>query len=221
MAPEALAAGLTTYIVLLFSLSFHEAAHAWTASLMGDETARHEGRITLNPLKHIDPLGTVVIPLLQIFWGGIPFLGWAKPTPVEPRHFRAGLWQRAHVLVWGAGPASNLLLAILFTAALFVGLRLGAAESRPALALLTTGVRLSALNTGGATPREGSFNVNGLRSTFNNFLLDGLDNNAYGTSNQGFSNQVMQPPPDAVAEFKVVTNNMSAEYGRAGGATTT
>jgi hypothetical protein len=89
-----------------------------------------------------------------------------------------------------------------------------------ALVLLTTGARLSALNTGSAsTVREGSFNVNGLRSTFNNFLLDGLDNNAYGTSNQGFSNQVMQPPPDAVAEFKVVTNNMSAEYGRSGGAT--
>jgi len=87
------------------------------------------------------------------------------------------------------------------------------------LVLLTTGVRLSALNTGGFTPREGSFNVNGLRSTFNNFLLDGLDNNAYGTSNQGFSNQVMQPPPDAVAEFKVVTNNLGAEYGRTGGAT--
>jgi hypothetical protein len=77
------------------------------------------------------------------------------------------------------------------------------------------------LNTGSVTttPREGSFNVNGLRSTVNNFLLDGLDNNAYGTSNQGFSNQVMQPSPDAVAEFKVVTNNMSAEYGRSGGAT--
>ena len=89
-----------------------------------------------------------------------------------------------------------------------------------ALALLTTGVRQSAIGTGSSsTLREGSFNVNGLRSTFNNFLLDGVDNNAYGTSNQGFSNQVMQPPPDAVAEFKVVTNNMSAEYGRAGGAT--
>jgi hypothetical protein len=89
-----------------------------------------------------------------------------------------------------------------------------------ALMLLTTGVRQSAIGTGSSsTLREGSFNVNGLRSTFNNFLLDGIDNNAYGTSNQGFSNQVMQPPPDAVAEFKVVTNNMSAEYGRAGGAT--
>ncbi len=89
-----------------------------------------------------------------------------------------------------------------------------------ALALLSPGVRLSSLNTGSAsTVREGSFNINGLRSTFNNFLLDGLDNNAYGTSNQGFSNQVMQPSPDAVAEFKVVTNNMSAEYGRSAGGT--
>ena len=87
-----------------------------------------------------------------------------------------------------------------------------------ALALLSPGVRLSALNTGSSqTVREGSFNINGLRSTFNNFLLDGVDNNAYGTSNQGFSNQVMQPSPDAVAEFKVVTNNMSAEYGRSAG----
>ena len=89
-----------------------------------------------------------------------------------------------------------------------------------ALALLSPGVRLSALNTGSAsTVREGSFNINGLRSTFNNFLLDGIDNNAYGTSNQGFSNQVMQPSPDAVAEFRVVTNNMSAEYGRSAGGT--
>jgi hypothetical protein len=89
-----------------------------------------------------------------------------------------------------------------------------------ALALLTTGVRQSALNRStNSTPREGAFNVNGLRSTFNNFLIDGIDNNAYGTSNQGFSNQVMQPPPDAVSEFKVVTNNESAEYGRSAGAT--
>ena len=89
-----------------------------------------------------------------------------------------------------------------------------------ALALLTTGVRPSDLNRGGTgTNREGSFNVNGLRSMFNNFLIDGVDNNAYGTSNQGFSNQVMQPPPDAVSEFKVVTNNESAEYGRGAGAT--
>jgi hypothetical protein len=88
------------------------------------------------------------------------------------------------------------------------------------LALLASGVRQSSLNKASqGTPREGAFNVNGLRSVFNNFLIDGIDNNAYGTSNQGFSNQVMQPPPDAIAEFRVVTNNQSAEYGRAAGAT--
>jgi hypothetical protein len=89
-----------------------------------------------------------------------------------------------------------------------------------ALSLLSPGVRQSNIGTGSvAQPREGSFNVNGLRSTFNNFLIDGVDNNAYGTSNQGFSNQVMQPSPDALEEFRVVTNNMSAEFGRSGGAT--
>jgi len=68
------------------------------------------------------------------------------------------------------------------------------------------------------TPREGAFNVNGMRSTYNNFLLDGLDNNAYGTSNQGYSAQLVQLSPDAIAEFKVITSNYSAEYGRVGGA---
>jgi len=88
------------------------------------------------------------------------------------------------------------------------------------LVLLTSGTRQSSIGTGSiSTNREGSFNVNGLRSTFNNYLLDGLDNNAYGTSNQGFSNQVIQPSPDSLAEFQVVTNNESAEYGRAAGAT--
>jgi len=86
------------------------------------------------------------------------------------------------------------------------------------LALLTTNVHKSPLAMNATTPREGAFNVNGMRSTYNNFLLDGLDNNAYSTSNQGFSNQVANPSPDAVAEFKVITSNFSAEYGRVGGA---
>ncbi len=85
---------------------------------------------------------------------------------------------------------------------------------------LTAGVVPSPAELGtNYTQREGSFDINGLRSVYNNYLLDGLDNNFYGTSNQGFSNQVVQLSPDAVAEFQVVTNNMSAEYGRAGGAT--
>jgi len=85
------------------------------------------------------------------------------------------------------------------------------------LALLSAGVQRSQLGLAG-DPREGSFNVNGLPSALNNFILDGVDNNAYGTSNQGFSNQVTQVSPDALQEFKVQTNNYSAEYGRAGGA---
>ena len=85
------------------------------------------------------------------------------------------------------------------------------------LALLSAGVRRSSYAVANP-PREAAFNVNGQRSTFNNFLLDGVDNNAYGTSNQGFSSQVVNLPPDAINEFRIVTNNMSAEYGRTSGA---
>ena len=88
------------------------------------------------------------------------------------------------------------------------------------LALLATNVHKSPIAAAFApngTPREGSFNVNGMRSTYNNFLLDGLDNNAYSPSNQGFSSQVVQPSPDAISQFKVITSNFSAEYGRVGG----
>ncbi|MEQ1764921.1 MAG: TonB-dependent receptor, partial [Pyrinomonadaceae bacterium] len=87
------------------------------------------------------------------------------------------------------------------------------------LALLAPGVRESSTNSpAGGGGREAAFNVNGLRATVNNFLLDGVDNNAYGTSNQSFSSQVVQVSPDAIAEFKVQTNTYSAEFGRAGGA---
>src|SRR5882757_993592 len=85
------------------------------------------------------------------------------------------------------------------------------------LALLATNVHRS-IYAYAVPPREGAFNANGLRSTYNNFMLDGVDNNAYSTSNQGYSNQVAQPSPDAIAEFKVITSNYSAEYGRVGGA---
>jgi Carboxypeptidase regulatory-like domain/TonB-dependent Receptor Plug Domain len=86
------------------------------------------------------------------------------------------------------------------------------------LVLLTPGVRESSQNGITTAGREASFNVNGLRNTVNNFLLDGVDNNAYGTSNQSFSSQVVQVSPDAIAEFKVQTNTYSAEFGRSGGA---
>jgi Zn-dependent protease len=97
------------FIVLLFSLTVHEAAHAWTADMLGDPTARILGRVSLNPLVHIDPIGTVVFPLLAIV-AGVPLIGWAKPVPVNVtklRHHR-----RDYVLVAAAGPASNLCIAI-------------------------------------------------------------------------------------------------------------
>jgi hypothetical protein len=87
------------------------------------------------------------------------------------------------------------------------------------LVYLAPGIIPSPIAGQDADSREGSFNANGLRSVFNNYLLDGIDNNYYGTSNQGFSNQVVQLSPDAVAEFRIITNNTSAEYGRSGGAT--
>ena len=86
------------------------------------------------------------------------------------------------------------------------------------LAALVPGVRRNILENTTDSSRDASFNVNGQRSEFNNFLLDGLDNNAYGTSNQGFSNQAIPPSPDAISEFRVETDNYSAEYGRSAGA---
>jgi Zn-dependent protease len=96
------------FIVFLFSLSFHESAHAWTSSRFGDNTGRMLGRITLNPIPHIDPLGTIVLPLLGAL--GMPFaFGWAKPVPVNPDNWTDR--RTANILVSAAGPLSNLLLA--------------------------------------------------------------------------------------------------------------
>jgi len=106
------------FAVLLFSLSLHEAAHAWMANRLGDPTARMLGRITLNPIKHIDPLGTVILPLIMLFVGPGFLFGWAKPTPVSPRNFKNVT--RDDILTTVAGPASNLLTALGATVFLLV-----------------------------------------------------------------------------------------------------
>jgi Zn-dependent protease len=135
-----LALGITQFVVLLFSLSFHESAHAWTALRQGDSTAQSLGRISLNPLVHIDLIGTVVLPLVMIFTGA-PLLGWAKPTPVNPRFFKNLRW--GQIVVSAAGPVSNMLLALVFTAALFVASRV---FPYPALVvLLKLGIQLNVL----------------------------------------------------------------------------
>lgn len=113
--------GLILYLILLGSLSVHEWAHAWTADKLGDPTARSLGRVTLNPIAHIDPIGTVFLPLLMILMP-VPFaiFGWGKPVPVDRRNLSKPV--RDDVLIAMAGPLSNLL--ILIFAAVLVGLYL-------------------------------------------------------------------------------------------------
>jgi Zn-dependent protease len=100
-----------TFLVLLFSLTVHETAHAWTADRLGDPTARLLGRISLNPAVHIDPIGTIVFPLIALLTN-VPVLGWAKPVPVNITRLR-GNWKRKYMLIAAAGPASNLVLAVI------------------------------------------------------------------------------------------------------------
>jgi Zn-dependent protease len=99
------------FLLLLISLTVHEAAHAWTASRLGDDTARRLGRVSLNPIVHIDPMGTLLLPLIAMASGSGFIFGWAKPTPVNPRNLRHP--RRDNVLVTVAGPLSNLLLAFI------------------------------------------------------------------------------------------------------------
>jgi Zn-dependent protease len=95
--------------VLVASLSFHEAAHAWAANQLGDPTARLLGRLSLNPVVHVDVIGTLIFPLVAISTG-LPLIGWAKPVPVDFRHLRHP--RRDFAIVAAAGPASNVLLAV-------------------------------------------------------------------------------------------------------------
>ena len=117
MQSAAFTIALFEFVLLIFSLSFHECAHAWMASRLGDQTARLQGRVTLNPMYHVDPFGTLLFPGIAIFG---PFLGlqmfagmligWAKPTPVISRNFKRIV--RDENLVTLAGPVSNLVLTV-------------------------------------------------------------------------------------------------------------
>jgi Zn-dependent protease len=98
-------------VPVIFAITVHEVAHGWVASRLGDQTARLLGRLTLNPLKHVDVIGTVVLPLLLLTLGGFIF-GWAKPVPVDWRNLRRP--RRDMALVAAAGPAANLLMLLLW-----------------------------------------------------------------------------------------------------------
>lgn len=113
-------------IPMILSLSVHECAHAWSAHLLGDDTAKKAGRLTLNPEAHIDPWGTLFIPALSVLMGGMPFLGWARPTPFRADRFREGVNRRVGTaLVSAAGPFSNLALGVVCLSILALLGRLG------------------------------------------------------------------------------------------------
>jgi len=98
--------------LLIFSLSFHEFAHAWSASKLGDETAARMGRLTLHPKAHIDLIGTIIFPLIAFLWHA-PLIGWANPVPVNPLRFRRDITMSAGMAITAAaGPIANLILAL-------------------------------------------------------------------------------------------------------------
>ena len=102
---------LLIYIIpLLFAITLHEAAHGWVASKLGDHTARMMGRVTLNPVKHIDPIGTILVPLVLIITSVGFIFGWAKPVPINFRALRSQ--KSGMILVALAGPGANFLMAI-------------------------------------------------------------------------------------------------------------
>ncbi len=132
-------------IAFLFAICVHESAHAWTANRCGDPTARMLGRVTLNPIKHIDPVGTVLLPAIMLI-SHLPVIGWAKPVPVNPENFPNHV--RDDILTSVAGPVSNLLVAAISV----VGLALIATTSAQGKVI----VSVLALSYGGAIGSMGS-----------------------------------------------------------------
>jgi Zn-dependent protease len=154
LTPAQLYDALLSYVIVIASLTFHEWGHAKTADQLGDDTPRSQGRVTLNPLVHIDLFGTVIIPLLAIF-SGIPIVGWAKPVMINPDNLPK-VSDRAWVTL--AGPGMNLILALFAAVALGLALKFPAALAIvPLLGLvLQVNVALMVFNLLPVPPLDGS-----------------------------------------------------------------
>lgn len=103
---------LISFLGIILAITIHEFAHALAADKLGDPTPRAYGRLSLNPLTHLDPIGTILLPILAII-SRLPLIGWAKPTPIDPYNFHSP--RRDEIIVSLAGPASNLILAFIFS----------------------------------------------------------------------------------------------------------
>ena len=121
-------------IPVLFAITLHEVAHGWTARFFGDHTAQLLGRLSLNPLRHIDPLGTVMVPAALLLAFGFPLFGWAKPIPVETSGLRNP--RRTSIIVALAGPAANILMAALWGAVLAAVLQIRRGQTLDSWVLL-------------------------------------------------------------------------------------
>lgn len=131
-------------IPVLFAITLHEVAHGWAARRFGDRTAEMLGRLTINPLKHVDPVGTVVVPALSLLVGGFLF-GWAKPVPVAVRNLRNP--RRDMIFVAAAGPAANIIMAIMwaFLARLVIGAELSGDAARFLIGMVQIGVLINVI----------------------------------------------------------------------------
>lgn len=107
-------------VIIIFSAVIHEVMHGVAADYLGDKTARYAGRLTLNPIPHLDPFGSVILPILLTLGNSPLFFGWAKPVPYNPYNLRPGRFSEA--IVAGAGPASNLVIALLFGLLIRIGI---------------------------------------------------------------------------------------------------
>lgn len=125
-------------IPVLISITLHEAAHAWVAARCGDTTAKALGRLSMNPFRHVDPVGTILIPIVVAILSGFHFIfGWAKPVPIDWKKLRRP--KRDIILVAAAGPLFNLILALCFAVCIKVGMLYGVKNSMVALFLVLTG----------------------------------------------------------------------------------
>ena len=146
--------------LLLVSLVLHELAHGWVAWKLGDPTAKTHGRLTLNPLKHLDTWGTVMLAVSFLGSGGRFFFGWAKPVPVDPRHFKDG--QRGMMLVGAAGPITNYLMALVAAGLIWVTYTWSMWLAQTLYILFALNVILGTLNLIPIPPLDGSRVLGGL-----------------------------------------------------------
>jgi len=163
--------------ILIISVIIHEVAHGVAANMLGDPTARMAGRLTLNPLPHIDPVGSILVPLvLSLLPGGL-IIGWAKPVPYNPYNLRAKRWGPALVAV--AGPAVNILLAVLTAFALrsipLLGITLTTATSSLLISIVFLNVILAFFNLIPIPPLDGSRILSALLPYRYRYIIDGLE----------------------------------------------